>query len=187
MGNGPNYGGDIASYLYRGRSRQLHRCRRWFRFYGLGSRVSGSGARWPEVLGPRRRRQDTRSPGRLTDPAIRVLLLWLTCGRQWCRMVHDCGRRARVTWRRWPDRGHFQVPSRVQQRPDSQRTGGRHESVHFVSRDDGRARVHELKDASHILVPDVLQDDRDAVVRSGMTEEQCLQWRQQINVNDNTI
>jgi len=157
----------------------------WYRYgvrlHGLRCRVSGSGTRRSGILCPRRRRQDTRGPGWLTDPAIRVLLLrWRR--RQGRRIIHDCGRRARMAWSLWLDRGHFQVPSRVQQRPDSQRTCSRHETVHLVSWDDGRACVHELQDATHVLVPEVLQDDRDAVLRSRMAEKQRLQRKRDDNL-----
>lgn len=75
---------------------------------------------------------------------------------------------------RWPDRGHFQMPPRIEQRTDAQSTGCRHETVHPVAGYDGRARVHELQDALHVLALDVLQDNGDAVVRSGMAEKHGL-------------
>lgn len=84
----------------------------------------------------------------------------------------------------WLDRRHFQVPSRIQKRPDSQGSSGRNETVHLVPRDDGRTRVDELQDAAHVLVPDVLQDDCNAVVRSRMAEEQCLQIRTTVSQYD---
>lgn len=133
---------------------------------GPVSRVLGGGARRPGVLSPRRGRQDARGPGQLPRSAV---------GRRQRDDVAfvDAGvRGARV---RRLDRGHLQVPARVQQGPDAQRPRGRHETVHLVPRHHRCARVHELQNALHVFVADVLQDDRHAVARSGKSEEHRLQ------------
>lgn len=136
---------------------------------GPGNRVLGCGARWPGVLGPGRRCKDSRGPGRLPDPARR----WVVRERAaWTVMLW--WRQRWWWWWRWPSGGHVQVPPGVQQRPDAQRSSSCHETVHAVAGHDGRARVHELEHALHVLVTDALQDDSDAVVRAGMAEEQRL-------------
>lgn len=129
---------------------------------GSESRVLGSGAWWPGILGPGRRRQDPRGPGWLPNPGRRWLVQRWTA---WTVML-------RRRW--WPSGGHVQLPAGVQQRSDTQRSSGRHEAVHAVAGHDGRARVHELEHALHVLVTDALQDDGDAVVRAGMAEKQRL-------------
>lgn len=104
------------------------------------------------------------------DPGRRTLVL----GRPGRLVNGGGGNGSRVTGMR-PNRGHFQVPARVQQWPDAQRTGRRHETVHPMTGHYGRARIHELQDALHVLVHDVLQDDRNVIARSGVSEENVLQ------------
>lgn len=165
-----------CAYLYHGRDGRGYNGgnRHGIRRRGPGSRVFGSRARRSGVLSPRRGRQDASDPGRLPDPGR------LVYGRPG-RFVDvsgggcGCGGCGRGTAMRPGRRRHyFQVAAWVEQRPDAQRSGRRHETVHPTAWYHGRARVHELQDAFSVLVRDVLQNDRDAVVRSGVPEENVL-------------